>query len=54
MFDEYEMLADNALDSKFHLPILLIWFLPVTGALLIVALLKRFKGSNLSGRQENR
>ncbi len=54
MFDEYEMLADSAVENKFHLPILLIWFLPVTGALLIVALLKRFKGGSLSAGRENR
>jgi uncharacterized integral membrane protein len=55
MFDEYEMLADNATDGKFHLPILLIWFLPVTGALLIMAVMKRFKsGSGNSSHQEIR
>lgn len=56
MFDEYEILADSAVDNRFHLPILLIWFLPVTGALLIVALMKRFKAgdSHLSSGQENR
>jgi zinc transporter ZupT len=56
MFDEYEMLADNATDGKFHLPILLIWFLPVTGALLIMAVMKRFKSAsgNSSLHQENR
>jgi cytochrome bd-type quinol oxidase subunit 2 len=52
MFDEYEMFADATTDARFHLPILLIWFLPVTGALLIVALVRRAKSGSAS--QENR
>lgn len=52
MFDEYELMADSAVDNRFHLPILLIWFLPVTGALLIVALMKRFQSGSSS--QEKR
>lgn len=43
MFDEYELPAIEFADSRFHLPILLIWFLPVTGALLIAALVRRLK-----------
>lgn len=41
ILDEYEIAPVG--DSRFQLPILLIWFLPVTGALLIVALLRRFR-----------
>ena len=40
MFDEYEL---SPSDVRFHLPLLLIWFLPVTGALLIVALVRRVR-----------
>ena len=61
MFDEYEIYADATTDARFHLPILLIWFLPVTGALLIIALLRRSRSSSISipvhavtGQQENR
>jgi len=56
MFDDYEILADSAIDARFHLPLLLIWFLPVTGALLIVALMKRFKpgSAGLAPSKENR
>jgi H+/Cl- antiporter ClcA len=52
MFDEYEIFADATTDARFHLPILLIWFLPLTGALLIVALVRRAKSG--SAAQENR
>jgi cytochrome bd-type quinol oxidase subunit 2 len=70
VFDEYEIFADSTTDARFHLPILLIWFLPVTGALLITALVRRSRsGSNpvpvhagsghavadaATGQQENR
>ena len=40
MFDEYEL---SPSDVRFHLPLLLIWFLPVTGALMIVALVRRVR-----------
>lgn len=53
MFDDYEIFADATVDSRFHLPILLIWFLPVTGALLIVALVRRAK-SGSTAHLENR
>ena len=51
MFDEYELTPASLADSRFHLPILVIWFLPVTGALLIVALVRRLHSrSDLSGQ----
>ena len=48
MMDEYEAVPTGIPDSRFQLPILLIWFLPVTGALLIVALLQRFRARSAS------
>ena len=56
MLDEYEAVPVGVPDSRFQLPILLMWFLPVTGALLIVALLRRFQarstGTGASGSHE--
>jgi cytochrome bd-type quinol oxidase subunit 2 len=53
MFDEYELTPATIADSRFHLPILLIWFLPVTCALLIIALLRRVNSrSGLHGQGE--
>ena len=46
--DEYDAVATGVPDSRFQLPILLMWFLPVTGALLIVALLQRFRAPSTS------
>ncbi|RXH54417.1 hypothetical protein [Granulicella sibirica] len=46
MFDEYEL---SPTDVRFHLPLLLIWFLPVTGALLIVALVRRIRSRSAGG-----
>ena len=53
MFDEYNLTPATIADSRFHLPILLIWFLPVTGALLIIALVRRLHSrSDLSAHPE--
>ena len=46
MFDEYEL---SPSEIRFHLPLLLIWFLPVTGALLIVALVRRIRSRSAGG-----
>ena len=52
-FDEYELVPTGVPDARFQLPVLLMWFLPVTGALLIVALLRRFRaGHSTSGQRE--
>lgn len=50
MFDEYELSPTEFADARFHLPILLIWFLPVTCALLIVALLRRASNQGVPTR----
>lgn len=46
MFDEYEL---STSDIRFHLPLILIWFLPVTGALLIIALVRRVRARSAGG-----
>ena len=52
MFDEYEIGNVNPSEARFHLPILLIWFLPVTCAVLILALVRRLRSR--SSHQETR
>jgi uncharacterized integral membrane protein len=50
--DEYELVPTGVPDARFQLPVLLMWFLPVTGALLIVALLRRFRAGHATSGQD--